>query len=53
MGRQEIEKDICDLESSELLDAEFIPSIFNNYKNPNERNEILKEVLVVAKEKFM
>ena len=51
MGRQEIEKDICDLESSELLDAEFIPSIFNNYKNPNERNEILKEVLVVAKEK--
>lgn len=49
MGRQEIVKDICDLNKEELLDREFIPSIFNNYTNPDERNEILKEVLVVAK----
>lgn len=51
MGRQEIVKDICDLDKQELLDHEFIPSIFENYKNPTERNEILKRVLAVAKEK--
>ena len=51
MGEQEIVKDISDLTSNELLDSNFIPSIFNNYTDVNERNEILKEVLVVAKEK--
>ena len=51
MGKQDIEKDISDLGKEELLDSEFIPSIFKNYTDINQRNEILKEVFEVAKEK--
>lgn len=51
MGKQDIEKDISDLCKEELLDSEFIPSIFKNYTDINQRNEILKEVFEVAKEK--
>lgn len=46
-----VEKEIENLTSEELLDKDFIPSIFENYENEGERNEILKEVLVVAKKK--
>lgn len=51
MGKQELVKDIDELEDVELLDANFIPSIFNNYKDTDERNKILNEILIVAKEK--
>lgn len=47
----EVEKEIEDLTSDELLDKNFIPSIFENYEDEEERNEILKEILVVAKKK--
>ena len=51
MGEQEIIKDVSCLSSEELLDANFIPSIFNNYPDEDERNERLKEIMVVAKKK--
>ena len=44
-----IEKEIENLTRDELLDSNFIPSIFNNYEDDGERNEILKEVLIVAR----
>lgn len=44
-----IEKEIENLTRDELLDSNFIPSIFNNYENDDERSEILKEVLIVAR----
>lgn len=47
----EVEKEIEDLTSDELLDKNFIPSIFENYEDEEERNEILKNILVVAKKK--
>lgn len=47
----EVERDIDDLSRDELLDSGFIPSIFENYPNVNERNEILNQVMVVAKGK--
>lgn len=46
-----LEKEITDLTKEELQDAGFIPSIFSNYPDEKERNEILQEVLVVAKQK--
>lgn len=45
------EKEIDDLEENELLDRNFIPSIFENYQDIDERNEILNQVLMVAKKK--
>lgn len=44
-----IEKEIENLTRDELLDSNFIPSIFNNYEDDGERNEILKEVLIIAR----
>ena len=44
-----IEKEIENLTRDELLDSNFIPSIFSNYEDDGERNEILKEVLIVAR----
>ena len=45
------EVDISALSVDTMLDRDFIPSIFENYKDVNERNEILNEILVVAKDK--
>lgn len=45
-----MEFDINDLTKDELLNKEFIPSIFKSYEDDNERSEILKEVYKVAKE---
>ena len=44
-----IEKEIENLTRDELLDSNLIPSIFNNYQDDDERSEILKEVLIVAR----
>ena len=44
-----IEKEIENLTRDELLDSNFIPSIFSNYEDDGARNEILKEVLIVAR----
>lgn len=43
------EFEIENLTRDEMLDSDFIPSIFNNYPDDNERNIILKEVLIVAR----
>lgn len=50
MESNTLEKDISELTKQELLDSNFIPSIFKNYQDEKERNEILKEVLIVAKD---
>lgn len=44
-----LEKDIMDLKKEELLDSNFIPSVFENYKDDNERSKILNEIICVAK----
>ena len=44
------EKNIIDLTKEELLDPEFIPSIYNEYEG-EEREEVLKQVLVVARDR--
>lgn len=46
-----MEKDLIDLTKEELIDSGFIPSIYENYPNESERNEILNSILVVAKGK--
>lgn len=43
------ESDIESLTKEQMLNPSFIPSIFENYKNKEERDEILKEILVIAK----
>lgn len=45
-----MEKEIKDLTKEELLNPSFIPSIFEEYPDENERQNILVEVLEVAKE---
>lgn len=45
------EREIESLTKEELLDNGLIPGIFNNYPDEEERNEILKEILVVARKK--
>lgn len=45
----EYEMDINDLTRDELLDPAFIPSIFENYPDEEEREECLRQILVVAK----
>ena len=46
-----MEKEISDLTKEELLNPAFIPSIFEGYTDENERQNILIEVLEVAKDK--
>lgn len=46
-----MEKEIEDLTRDELLDPAFIPSIYENYPDEEERAEYLKEILAVAKGK--
>ena len=43
-----LEKEIKDLKKEEMLDSNFIPSIFKEY-NEDERDDILREVCVVAR----
>lgn len=45
-----MEKEISELTKEELLNPAFIPSIFEGYTDENERQNILIEVLEVAKE---
>lgn len=45
-----MEYDINDLDKEQLLHRDFIPEIFKNY-NEDEREEVIKEVYKVAKEK--
>ena len=40
--------EIEDITKDELLNPEFIPSIFSNYNNENERDEVLTQVLARA-----
>ena len=44
-----MEVEIKELNKSQILDKDFIPQIFKNYDDKDEREEILKEVLEVAK----
>ena len=44
------EKNIIDLTKDELLDPEFIPSIYDEYEG-EEREEVLKQVLLVARDR--
>ena len=50
MESEYMEFDISDLTKDELLNKEFIPEIFKNYQDDNERAKILNEVYKVAKE---
>ena len=43
-----IEKDIKELSREELLNPLFIPSIFENYRDTDKRNDILTDILDVA-----
>lgn len=43
------EKNIEDFTSEEMLDSRFLPSIFDYYKDKVERDEIIKQLVVVAK----
>lgn len=47
--RDSMEKEIKDLTKEELLNPSFLPSLYDNYKD-NELNQILKDVLAIAKE---
>ena len=40
--------EIEDITKDELLNPEFIPSIFSNYNNESERDEVLTHVLARA-----
>lgn len=51
MESEKMEYNINDLTKDELLHRDFIPQIFENYSDENERNQILNEVYKVAKEK--
>ena len=42
-------KDITELSKSELLNPGFIPSIFTNYQDKNERKNIITELLAIAR----
>lgn len=44
-----IDKEIMDLEKEELTDSNFIPSVFENYVDEDERHRVLNEILEVAK----
>lgn len=44
------EKNIIDLTKDELLNPEFIPSIYQEYDG-EEREEVLKQILLVARDK--
>lgn len=44
-----IDKEIMDLEKEELIDSNFIPSVFENYVDEDERRRVLNEILEVAK----
>lgn len=46
-----VEKEIKDMSKEELLDSNFIPSVFENYSDEKERHEALNEIITVAKEK--
>lgn len=46
-----MEKDIKDLTVDELTNPGFIESIYENYQETELRNEILNEIMVVAKER--
>lgn len=45
----EDEKEISELTKEELLDPGFIPSIYENYPHPDEREECLQQIIGVAK----
>ena len=44
-----MEKDTTELTKEELLNPDFIPSIFKHYKDPQEREEVLTEIMEVGK----
>ena len=44
-----MEKDIQDLTKEELLNPDFLPSIFDNYPDENERAEVINALLEIAK----
>ena len=44
-----MEKDIQDLTKEELLNPDFLPSIFDNYPDENERTEVINALLEIAK----
>ena len=44
-----MEKDTKELTKEELLNPDFIPSIFENYKDPQEREEVLTEIMEIGK----
>ena len=46
-----MEKDIQELTKDELLNPEFIPSIYDNYPDIDEREQVIKELLEIAKKK--
>lgn len=46
-----MEKDIQDITKEELLNPEFIPSIYNNYPDVEERELVIQELLEIAKSK--
>lgn len=43
-----MQKETYELTKEELINAEFIPSIYDNYKDEEERNKVLQEVLKLA-----
>ena len=44
-----MEKDTKELTKEDLLNPDFIPSIFENYKDPQEREEVLTEIMEIGK----
>lgn len=44
-----MEKDTKELTKEDLLNPDFIPSIFENYKDPQEREEVLAEIMEIGK----
>ena len=44
-----IEKDITELTKEEMLDSNFIPSVYEYYSNEEERHKALNEIMSVAK----
>lgn len=44
-----IDKEIMELSKEELTNNNFIPSVFENYTDENERHKVLNEILEVAK----
>lgn len=45
------EKEIEDITKDELLNPDFIPSIYENYQDEKERDEVLQQIIAVAKGK--